>query len=102
MLQKLKKIQFLKNTDLFNIRSFITVFVIYSFISVWLANVSVNKDFRLRHLVENHKIIKSEYVRNKTILMTLSKRSNLLQKANSLDFFSADKPIIIIQLDHEN
>tara|TARA_B100001113_G_scaffold287643_1_gene243311 strand:- start:108 stop:347 length:240 start_codon:yes stop_codon:yes gene_type:complete len=78
------------------------LFVIYSFISVWLANTSMNNDLRLSHLIENHKIIKSEYVTNKTILMTLSKRSSLLQKANSLDFFSADKPIIIIQLDYEN
>ena len=102
MFQKLNKIQLFKNTDLFNIRSFIMLFAIYSFISVWLANVSTNKDLRLGHLIEKLKIIKSEYVTNKTTLMNLSKRSNLVEKANQFDFFLANEPIIIIQLEHEN
>ena len=102
MFQKLNIIQLFKNTDLFNIRSFVMLFAIYSFISVWLANLSNNKDLRLSHLSEKHKIIKSEYVSNKTTLMNLSNRSNLLQKANSLDFFSANEPVIIIQLEYEN
>ena len=101
MFQKLNTIQLFKNTDLFNIRSFIILFAIYSFISVGLANLSTNQDLRLSNLIENLKIKKSEYVNNKTILMNLSKRSNLLEKANALNF-SADEPIIIIQLEHEN
>ena len=102
MIQKLRKFQFLKNTGLFNIRAFVILFSIYSFISVWLANVSTNKDLRLSSLTENLKIIKSEYVTNKTTLMNLSKRSNLIERANSFGFYSADEPIIIIQLNHEN
>lgn len=102
MFQRLNKIQLFKNTDLFNIRSFIMLFAIYSFISVWLANVSTNKDLRLSHLIEKLKIIKSEYVTNKTTLMNLSTRSNLVEKANKFDFFLANEPIIIIQLEHEN
>ena len=102
MLQKLRKFQFLKNTGLFNIRAFVILFTIYSFISVWLANVSTNKDLEIGYLTENLKIIKSEYVTNKTTLMNLSKRSNLIQKANSLGFYSAEEPIIIIQLNDEN
>ena len=102
MLQELKKNQFFQNTDLFHIRSFVILFAIYSFISVSLANISINQDLKLSSLQENLKIIKSEYVLNKTVLMNLSKRSNLVQKANSLDFFSADQPITIIHLNHED
>ena len=102
MFQKLNTIQLFKNTELFNIRAFIILFAIYSFISVGLANLSTNQDLRLSNLIEHLKIKKSEYVNNKTILMNLSKRSNVLEKANALNFFSADEPIIIIQLEHEN
>jgi len=102
MLQNFRKFQFLKNTGLFNIRAFVILFTIYSFISVWLANVSTNKDVRISDLTENLKIIKSEYVTNKTTLMNLSKRSNLIQKANSLGFYSAEEPIITIHINHEN
>ena len=84
-----------KNTDLFNIRSFIIVFVTYSLIMIWLASLSVNNDKKISLLVEKVKVLKSEYILSKTLLMNNTKHSVLLEKAKEFEFYSSDKPITI-------
>ena len=101
-IKKILNIENLKNTDFFNIRRFIIVFTTYSFISIWLANSVSNKDKELMDLSQEVKILKSEYVATKTILMSESKRSYLLQKAEALDFFSSQKPLTSIQFYDED
>ena len=101
-IKKILNIENLKNTDFFNIRRFIIVFTTYSLISIWLANSVSNKDKELMDLSQEVKILKSEYVATKTILMSESKRSYLLQKAEALDFFSSQKPLTSIQFYDED
>ena len=101
-IKKVLNIENLKNTDFFNIRRFIIVFTTYSLISIWLANSVSNKDKELMDLSQEVKILKSEYVATKTILMSESKRSYLLQKAEALDFFSSQKPLTSIQFYDED
>lgn len=101
-IKKVLNIDNLKNTDFFNIRRFIFLFTVYSFISIWLANSVSNKDKKLTELSEEVKLLKSEYVTTKTFLMSTSKRSHLLEKAKTFNFFSSTKPITIIHFKHEN
>ena len=100
--KKLLNIENLKNTDFFNIRRFIFVFTTYSLISIWLSNSVANKDKELMDLSQEVKLLKSEYVTTKTILMSESKRSSLLEKAEGLYFFSSQKPLITIHFNDEN
>ena len=100
--KKLLNIENLKNTDFFNIRRFIFVFTTYSLISIWLSNSVANKDKELMDLSQQVKLLKSEYVTTKTILMSESKRSSLLEKAEGLYFFSSQKPLITIHFNDEN
>jgi len=101
-IKKALNIENLKNTDFFNIRRFIIVFTTYSLISIWLANSVANKDKELMHLSQELKILKSEYVATKTILMSESKRSYLLEKAESFDFFSSEKALTTINFYNEH
>jgi len=101
-IKKVLNIENLKNTDFFNIRRFIIVFTTYSLISIWLANSVTNKDKELMHLSQEVKILKSEYVGTKTILMSESRRSYLLEKAESFDFFSSQKPLTTIHFHDED
>ena len=100
--KKILNIENLKNTDFFNIRRFIIVFTTYSLISIWLANSVSNKDKELMDLSQEVKILKSEYVATKTILMSESKRSYLLQKAEVFGFFLSPKPLTTIHFYDEN
>ena len=101
-MEYLKYMQIFKNKDLFNIRSFIILFAIYSLISIWLAHSATRKDKTINSLVEEATILKSEYVGSKTILMHKTKRSNLLDKAESFAFYLPKKPITIIRKKYEN
>ena len=100
--KKILNIENLKNTDFFNIRRFIIVFTTYSLISIWLANSIANKDKELMDLSQQVKVLKSEYVSTKTILMSASKRSYLLEKAEAFDFFSSQTPLTTIHFYDED
>ena len=102
IIKKLKKLKGFNNRDLFDIKSFVIVFTIYSLISIWLANASVKKDKTLNSMIEKVEVLKSEYVISKTKIMSQTKYSKLLEKANSFEFYSPDKPITILSLEYEN
>ena len=71
-------------------------------ISIWLANSVANKDKELMDLSQEVKLLKSEYVTTKTILMSESKRSSLLEKAAGFYFFSSSKPLTTIHFNNED
>ena len=101
-IKKLFNIENLKNTDFFNIRRFVVLFIVFSLISICSADLVVNKDKKINQLYQEIKVLKSEYVSTKTILMTKSKRSYLLEKAEKFDFFPSQKPLTTIYSKYEN
>ena len=100
--KKLFNIENLKNTDFFNIRRFVVLFLLFSLISISSADLVENKDKKINQLSQEIKVLKSEYISTKTILMTKSKRSYLLEKAEKFDFFPSQKPLTTIYLKYEN
>ena len=102
MVNKIYKLSIFKNTDLFQIKSFVVAFTIYSLISIWLSHASSNKDKNISELTENIKVLKSEYVSTKTVLMSYQKQSYLIKKANSMGFYSSIKKPKIIQFSNED
>ena len=101
-IKQLFNIKNLKNKDLLDIRPFVIVFSIYSLISIWSADAVFNKQKKLKGLLKEVKILKTEYVSTRTILMSRSKRSYLLKKAQSFEFIQPTKPLTIISLKNEN
>jgi len=97
----LLNIKSFKNKDLFDIRSFIIVFSIYSIISIWSADSVYKKAIIIKDLKDEVKLLKSEYVYKKTILMTRSRRSYLLKKAETFGFSQSMKPLTTIYLEDE-
>ena len=92
----------LKKTGLFDIRSFIVVFAIYSLISIWSANFTADLDVQLDRLNKEEKLFKSEYVYTKTVLMNKRKYSNLLKRGLDFQFVQQQKPIQTIYLQYAN
>ncbi len=88
----------LKNKDIFNIRSFIIVFSIYSLISVWSSDTIYTNSRHIQSLREKHKNIKQEYIDTRTFLMTISRESVLLDKADSFGLIKSNYPPNIIHL----
>ena len=101
-IKKLFNIEKLKNTDFFNIRRFVFLFLLFSLISISSADLAANQDKKINQLSHEVKVLKSKYVSTKTILMTKSKRSYLLKKAEKFNFFSSEKPLTTIYLKYEN
>ncbi len=102
MIKKIKSLSIFRNKDLFDIRSFVIVFTIYSLISIWLAHASARKDEKINFLLDNVKLLKSEYIHSRTVLMNQTKQSNLLEKGELFGFYPPSKPITIINLEHED
>ena len=102
LLQKIKENQFFKKSGLFNIRSFIFLFTLYSLISVWLSSISSDKDKKINYLKEKSKKVKTEYVSKRATLINLTNRTNLLEKAAEFDFYAPSEPITVIKLNDES
>ena len=100
-ISSLLNIKNLKNKDLFDIRSFIVAFSIYSIISIWSADSVYKKAIIIKDLKDEVKLLKSEYVYKKTILMTRSRRSYLLKKAEIFGFSQSMTPLMTIYLKNE-
>ena len=91
----------LKNKDIFNIRSFIIVFSIYSLISIWSSDAIYTNSLEIQTLREKQKNIKQEYIDTRTILMTISRESYLLEKAEGFGLIKSQHPPHIIYLSDE-
>ena len=92
----------LQHKDLFDIRSFVLVFSIYSLISIWFSDTVYNNARTLKNLKQDAKIIKSEYVSTRTRLMTIKKQSYLLQKANNFGLHPSEKLLTTFYLIYED
>ena len=101
MLKELLIINKLKNKDIFHIRSFIIVFSIYSLISIWSSDSIYTNSVEIQALREKHKNIKQEYIDTRTILMTISRESYLLEKAKDFGLIKSKYPPHIIYLSDE-
>lgn len=102
MIRQIDNLNIFQNKELFDIRSFVIVFTIYSLISIWLAHASYSKDQKISYLLNQANVLKSEYVLSKTILMTTTKQSNLLKRGESFGFFSPSKPVTTISFKYED
>ena len=90
-----------RNRDLFDIKSFVIVFTIYSLISIWFSHMSTKQDEKIYLKQEEVKLLKSEYVISKTVLMETTKQSTLLNQAKRFHLYPPEKPITIINLTYE-
>ena len=100
-IKKLLNIENLKNKDLFDIRSFVVVFSIYSIISIAFADVVYNQAQDIKKLNQEVKVLKAKYISVKTILMNEKKESKLLKKAELFGFNYPKNPSKIIYLSNE-
>tara|TARA_B000000475_G_C15889383_1_gene403828 strand:- start:130 stop:459 length:330 start_codon:yes stop_codon:yes gene_type:complete len=98
---KFLNIEKLKNKDLFDIKSFVIVFSIYSLISIACADIVYQKDRRIKNLREDLKEFKAQYISVKTQLMSETKESALLTKAELLGFMQSSQPTKIIYYNDE-
>jgi len=87
--------------DVFDIRSFIILFAVFSLVSIWSANMVYNNTRKITSLNKEVQNLKAEYVSTKTILMTKSKRSYLLKKAEFFGLYESKNPLKIIYLENE-
>ena len=83
---KFLNIEKLKNKDLFDIKSFVIVFSIYSLISIACADVVYQQDRKIKTLREDLIEFKAQYISVKTQLMSETKESALLTKAELFGF----------------
>ena len=88
--------------DLFDIKSFVIVFTIFSLISIWSSDLVYNKTKKIKYLNKELENLKAEYVSTKTILMSKSKKSVLLQKGLQFGLSESEKPVKIMYLEYEN
>ena len=98
---KFLNIENLKNKDLFDIKSFVTVFAVYSLISIVCADIVYQKDIKIKKSREEVKALKAQYISIKTQLMSVSKESQLLQKAELFGFVAPTQPTKIINFNYE-
>ena len=100
MMTKLFNSSNLKNTDffkdLFDIKSFVILFTLFSFISIWSSEVVYNRTKQIKHLNKELEQLKAEYIFTRGLLMNQSKRSYLLNKANSFGLLESDNPPRVI------
>ena len=101
-IKKLLSISNIKNKDLFDIRSFVLVFSIYSIISISCADRVYNQSLEIKILRQDLKVLKARYISTRTALMNERKESKLLEKAELFGFFPASNPPKIINLNNEN
>ena len=90
----LQKKDFFK--DLFDIKSFVILFTVFSFISIWSSEVVYKRTKELKKLNKDLEQLKSEYIFTRSVLMKQSKRSHLLNKANSFGLVESNNPPHII------
>ena len=95
----LRSILSIKNKDFFAIRSFVFVFALYSIISIGFTYHIENQDRRLSQLSDEVKVLKVRYVNYKTHLMSLTKQSFLLKKAESFQLYRPTKAVKNIELE---
>jgi len=88
--------------DLFDIKSFVIVFTLFSFISIWSSEMVYNRTKNIKHLNTDLENLKAEYISTRTILMTKSKRSSLIKKAYSFGLIESDNPPKVIYIQHED
>jgi len=93
-LSNLKSKDFFK--DLFDIKSFVILFTLFSFISIWSSEVVYNRTKQIKALNKELEQLKAEYIFTRSILMNQSKRSYLLHKAHSFGLVESDNPPQII------
>tara|TARA_B100000965_G_C19476286_1_gene706424 strand:- start:614 stop:925 length:312 start_codon:yes stop_codon:yes gene_type:complete len=98
---KFLNIEKLKNKDLFDIKSFVVLFSIYSLISIACADIVYQQDREIKTLREDLKEFKAQYISVKTQLMSETKESALLTKAELLGFMQPSKPTKIIYYNDE-
>jgi len=89
-----KKTEFFK--DLFDIKSFVILFALFSFISIWSSEMVYNRTKKIKDLNKELENLKSEYISTRTILMSQSKRSYLLEKAQVFGLVECDNPPTVI------
>ena len=89
-----KKTDFFK--DLFDIKSFVILFTLFSFISIWSSEVVYNRTKQIKNLNKELEQLKAEYIFTRGLLMNQSKRSYLLNKANSFGLIESDNPPHVI------
>ena len=99
---KLFNIEKLKNKDLFDIRSFVVVFSIYSIISIACADAVYNNAAEIKQLRQEVKVLKASYISKRTTLMHERKESKLLRKAEFLGFSPSINPPQIIYISHDH
>ncbi len=88
--------------DLFDIKSFVIVFAVFSFISISSADMVYNKTRKIKNLNKKLESLKAEYVSTRTMLMTKSKRSVLLKKAEAFGLIESNKPVKTIYFKNED
>ena len=88
--------------DLFDIKSFVIVFTLFSFISIWSSEMVYNRTKKIKHLNTDLKNLKAQYISTRTILMTKSKRSSLIKKAYSFGLIESENPPKVIYVKHED
>lgn len=89
-----KKTDFFK--DLFDIKSFVILFALFSFISIWSSEMVYNRTKKIKELNKELENLKAEYISIRTILMSQSKRSYLLEKAQVFGLVECDNPPTVI------
>ena len=89
-----KRTEFFK--DLFDIKSFVILFALFSFLSIWSSEMVYNKTKKIKDLNKELENLKSEYISTRTILMSQSKRSYLLEKAQVFGLVECDNPPTVI------
>tara|TARA_Y100001968_G_C19032050_1_gene560309 strand:- start:46 stop:351 length:306 start_codon:yes stop_codon:yes gene_type:complete len=97
-IKKFFSINNLKNKDLFDIRSFIIVFSIYSIISIWSADSVYKKAIVIKQLKEELQLLKSQHISTRTALMTSTKYSYLLKKGATFGLFEPEEPLKTLYL----
>tara|TARA_B100001250_G_scaffold414621_1_gene454776 strand:- start:11882 stop:12190 length:309 start_codon:yes stop_codon:yes gene_type:complete len=89
-----------KNTDffkdLFDIKSFVILFTLFSFISIWSSEVVYNRTKQIQNLSKELEQLKAEYIFTRGLLMNQSKRSYLLNKAYFFGLVESDNPPHVI------
>ena len=97
-IKKFFSINSLKNKDLFDIRSFILVFSIYSIISIWSSDSVYKKAIVIKQLKEERQLLKSQHISTRTVLMTSTKHSYLLKKGAEFGLFDPEEPLKTLYL----
>tara|TARA_Y100001968_G_C19421822_1_gene752158 strand:+ start:1259 stop:1567 length:309 start_codon:yes stop_codon:yes gene_type:complete len=82
--------------DLFDIKSFVILFTLFSFISIWSSEVVYNRTKQIQNLSKELEQLKAEYIFTRGLLMNQSKRSYLLNKAYSFGLVESDNPPHVI------